>query len=561
MKQAFIAAVLATTFLTPVAAAEYQAESSIDAVTVFPRGAEVTRLARVELEDGDHTLTLDSLPGSIDPESIRVEGVSSGQIEIASVDSKTVHVTDEAATAEERKRVEDRIEALHDERAALDQLIADATYQRKLLQELASKPFSIQSPGDSPVPVSSTEFGNMFDMVSARLLALSKTVLEANVRKRGIDKDIGQLHNALSELAPKQRIKTVITVHLSSDAAGEGLLKLRYKIADAGWQPYYEARLDSASDADQPSLTLVRRAEVTQHTTETWDDVKLTLSTARPTGSTAAPELLPEIISLIEEQRKRDRDLNGLYSMQPKSEDDAAEVYDTAALPPPQRKEFAAKMLEAEAIMAGFQALYTIQGRVSIDNAGTAKKVRISSSDISAELAVQSVPKLDPHAYLTANFTLDGETPLLRGRVMLFRDGVYMGNGVLPMLAPGEDHMLGFGIDDLVKVKRVEVKNHTSETGLITTEKVQERSWAITVENLHDTAMPVIIYDQLPYSMHEDIEVELLPGSTRPGERDVDNKRGVLSWSYDAQPNKEIAITFGYRITRPEDANVRVGWN
>lgn len=554
MKKLFIAAALATTFLTPVSAAEYRAQSDIDAVTVYPRGAEITRLASLELEEGDHTLTLDNLPGTIDPHSIRVEGLSSAGLQIASVDSKTVHVSDDEATAGERRRIESQIEALRDRHAALDQLIADATYQKKLLQELATKPFSLQGNGDKPVSVSSDEFGNMFDLVSARLTALSKSVLDANIQKREVSKDISELQNTLSELAPKQRVKTVVTVHLTSAAAAEAQFNLRYKIAEAGWQPYYEARLDSTADSKSDNFTLVRRAEVAQHTSEKWDDVKLTLSTARPTGTTSAPEIHPEIISLVEERRKHETGL--LDMMSPRS---AKESYDesdvVAARPEP------AQLLEAEAVMAGFQALYAIQGRVDVDNAGTAKKVRISSDEMSVQLAVQAVPKFDTNAYLTANFTLDGEAPLLRGRVMLFRDGVYMGNGVLPTLSPGEDHRLGFGVDDLVKVERVEVKRETSETGLISTDTVDERSWAITVKNLHDQVMPVTIFDQLPYSTHEDIEVELLPGSTRPTERNVDKKRGVLAWTYEAAPNKDIAINFGYRITRPENVEFRVGWN
>ncbi len=80
-----------------------------------------------------------------------------------------------------------------------------------------------------------------------------------------------------------------------------------------------------------------------------------------------------------------------------------------------------------------------------------------------------AVPKLDPNAYLTAAFTLAGETPLLPGPVMLYRDGVFMGQGGLPMLSPGEETRLGFGADDLIKVKRIEVKRNRGEEGLITT--------------------------------------------------------------------------------------------
>ena len=121
------------------------------------------------------------------------------------------------------------------------------------------------------------------------------------------------------------------------------------------------------------------------------------------------------------------------------------------------------KQSQAEMEIAGFQALYAIPGRVSVDNTGTAKNVRIGTQEIEAQLSARAVPKLDPTAYLTAGFTLNGESPLLPGTAMLYRDGVFMGQGWLPLLSPGEETRLGFGADDLVKVKRQEVKRERGE--------------------------------------------------------------------------------------------------
>jgi len=557
MRSVFLAAVLATTFLTPVAAAELTANSQIDAVTVYPQGAEVTRVATADLERGDHTLVLDNLPADVDPQSIRVEGAATGGVEIASVDSKQVQVLDAEGVAGERKRIEREIEVLQDENAALDQLITDAAYQRKLLQELASKPFAVGGKNDAAPRVDSTELGNMFELVAGKLSVLSKRVLEANVRKREISKEFQELNKTLAGLAPKQRIKTVVTVHLASNVDAKGQFKVRYRIANAGWRPYYEARLESSFAKAEPAMTLVRRAEVMQRTTESWEGVKLTLSTARPTGATAAPVLHPELISLFEREEKRKRDASiGLYSM----EQSAAEA-DMPAKAAPALIDKLVTGREANVTIAGFQALYDIQGRVDIDNTGTGKKVRISSDKITTTLSAHVVPKLDLNAYLTARFTLDGETPLLPGQVNLFRDGVFMGRGALPMLAPGEEHVLGFGVDDRIKVKRVEVKRKTSETGIITTSEVEDRSWTMTIQNLHDRAMPVTVHDQMPYATHEDITVEMLPGSTKPSERNVDKKRGVLAWSYELEAAQEKVINFGYRITRPKGKPIVIGSN
>ena len=71
-----------------VSAAEIPAVSRVDAVTVFPQGAEVSRVAKVQLEKGPHTVILNDLPADAVPNSIRVEGLASGKLEIGSVDSR-----------------------------------------------------------------------------------------------------------------------------------------------------------------------------------------------------------------------------------------------------------------------------------------------------------------------------------------------------------------------------------------------------------------------------------------------------------------------------------------
>ncbi|MBN8910491.1 MAG: DUF4140 domain-containing protein, partial [Rhizobiales bacterium] len=74
--------VLAVALLSLVAAAgslraaEVDAVSRIDAVTVFPMGAEVMRVAKVQLEKGDHTILFRDLPAGAIEGSIRVEGTA-----------------------------------------------------------------------------------------------------------------------------------------------------------------------------------------------------------------------------------------------------------------------------------------------------------------------------------------------------------------------------------------------------------------------------------------------------------------------------------------------------
>ena len=335
-----------------------------------------------------------------------------------------------------------------------------------------------------------------------------------------IDQTIDDISNQIAMLAPHEQARMLVTVHLAAPAEVTGTFRLKYRIAGAGWQPIYDARLTSPEEGKASKIELVRRAAVMQSTTENWSDVALTLSTAQAGGRHGGArypaaadrwlrhrprrQLLRGAMPRSSKRRRRQSQAVGEVAWMPRKEKD-------------DRKELKkVEQLQAEVEIAGFQALYAIPGRVSIDNTGTAKNVRIDTSEIDAKLSARAVPKLDPNAYLTAAFTLNGETPLLPGTAMLYRDGVFMGQGYLPLLSPGEETKLGFGADDLIKVKRVEVKRQRGEEGLITTSNIDERAYDITVKNLHGFAIPVTVIDQMPYSAQEDITVETLPGMTPP---------------------------------------------
>jgi uncharacterized protein (TIGR02231 family) len=127
------------------------------------------------------------------------------------------------------------------------------------------------------------------------------------------------------------------------------------------------------------------------------------------------------------------------------------------------------------------------------------------------------------------------------------------------MLSPGEETKLGFGADDLIKVKRSEVDRKRGEEGLISTSNTDQRAYDITVKNLHDFKLPVTVVDQMPYSTQEDVTVETLPGMTPATVKDLDKKRGVLAWSFDLEPRAEKLVKHGFKITWPE--NMEVGMN
>ena len=58
----------------PLHAADLDTASQVDAVTVYPDGASVTRVITLDLPAGDNTLIAKDFPMGLDPSSLRVEG-------------------------------------------------------------------------------------------------------------------------------------------------------------------------------------------------------------------------------------------------------------------------------------------------------------------------------------------------------------------------------------------------------------------------------------------------------------------------------------------------------
>jgi uncharacterized protein (TIGR02231 family) len=558
MRLALSGVFLATTFLVPASAADFKASSQIDHVTVYPQGADVTRIADVVVPAGEHRIILADLPASLDPRSIRVEGEGTTALEIASVDTKSQYI-DQAARDAERKAVEKQIAQLNDERGALDQVISDSAQQREFLIGLADKQIVPQSSNETLKGIDVAQLGGLLDLVSTRLAALAKTTQDAQLRQRGIDEQVAELNAKLNALSPADAYRTETIINVAAKAEMKGALRISYRLLEAGWAPYYDARL-TTSETAPAKVELVRRAEVTQYTSENWDNVSLTLSTTRPTGTTAAPDLSEAEIMAQLEYDKQQR-ANSLAPAAPVAEsaamaDELGAAGGTLAKPKAEEAKKDAFQRQAVIELAGYQASFVIPGRVSVDNTGQAKKVRISGDEQQAKLVVESVPMLDPSAYLTASFTVKGEGPLLPGMANLYRDGVFVGQGGLPLLASGEEATLGFGVDDMVKVERKEVKKSLGEQGLLTSSNVEERAWDISVKNLHKGKMTVHVLDRMPFSSSENIEVEMLPGMTPPTEKDFKKRRGVMSWTFDAEAGSEKVVKTGYRITWPQDMKI-----
>lgn len=542
------ACVLILVGIAPLGAAELDVRSAIDAVTVYPDGATVMRLITVDLPQGDTTLIARDFPPGLDTASLRVEGEAAASVVIGAIDARAPR-PEKPPTAPE---LEKRWQALKDERAAIEDQIAAEAARKKFAERFAAEtPFGVGEK-ENARPVA--DWRAAFGAVAEEVRAANDAIRVLKLKQREIDEEIARIDRAL-QANPARKME--VRIDLAAGAGSRATFRVSYTVRGARWAPLYDARLDTGTRERKPALELVRRAEIVQQTGEDWSEVALSVSTVRTAKGGSAPELRPLIVRYPDPPSQvsaRPRILDRFDPMSAAPAPTASYAEDRAAGALHQERALApAPEREATIETGGYQAVFRIPGRISVAASEGAKSFRIATGAIAPDLLVRTTPALDETAYLEAAFKQTEEAPLLPGRVALYRDGIFVGRGMMALTPKDEIARLGFGADDKVKVVRAVTRKIEGSAGIISSARTDEREYKITVRSGHDRPIKVVVEDQVPTTEVADIQVELLAVTTPPTERDARDRRGVLAWTFDAAPGEAKDIKLGWRMRWPAD--------
>jgi len=547
---------IAFTAAFPAVAGETDVVSRIDAVTIYPDAAIVTRLADVDTPAGDSVLTFRNLPLGLDPASLRVEGAAVAALTIGSVETRVapaeVQAPDDALTT--------KIADLRQQRAATQTTIEALQGKRAMIVRFSQSGPEKLSPDSKPLDVA--DWSAAWDAVGTALAKVSAELAPALDKARVLDEQIAALEAQKQKPRP-QAARRVVTVAVNAAAAAHVSLSLSYRVGGVGWTPLYDAALKT-EDASGPSMTLTRRAAIAQSTGEDWSDVALTVSTARVARAVDVVDLpgqridfwLPEI-----EQSTFERAPAAKKALAPTpagkavlAEVPPAPADNAAAAPPP--APIAVQETMAQLQTGAYTAAFKAAGRVTLASDGSQKSFVLGRVVVQPTLSVKTAPSVDPIAYIEAHFVDSEDAPILPGKVALTRDGAFVGEGRVGFVAPGDGVDLGFGGDDKVKVDRAPTNRKENEPTWYNQTKIETREFVTSVKNLHAFPVKVQLIDRMPTSENTAIVVELAPATTPPTDKQVGDKRGVMSWTLDLKPGEAKDVRFAYRMKWPADREI-----
>jgi uncharacterized protein (TIGR02231 family) len=523
----------------------------IDHVTVYRDSAIVTRAGTVELAAGDHRLIIRNLPDGLVPAGVRI-AAKAGSARLGGIEIQ--RITQDDLVNDSERSLNKQLRSLNDQRDAIQDEVAAADNQLKLLSAVSQTP---TGSGDNAARIDGAALSSLVGAVGTNEAAARTRVRTAKLRMRDLDEQIAVVTADLRKVATARKSTTELRATVRADAAGSVPIELEYQMADAGWQWQYEARLDTKAK----TLALIRQAELRQGTGEDWKNIELVVSTSRPTMNAATPRLASLFLELrspysydgggdsIDEVvvtgvRSRSR----RYVPQKRERSSAGVGAQAAApAPPPPPK------LEADVYATDFVADYKIPGRVSVVSDRQARIYPIGDDELAVELVARANLAAARSAFLEAKIKYKGDVPIDSGVVQLFRDDAYVGQAGLPLVLPNDEMRMPFGADDRVRILVRDEQQDSGDRGIVNKTQVDQHKRRFEVTSFHTVEIPIEIVDRVPVPRNEDIKVEILEGATPPTEKNLEGLQGVYLWRLAGTPRKTETIRHYYSVRFPRD--------
>jgi uncharacterized protein (TIGR02231 family) len=531
-------------------------ESRITAVTVYADRAVVTRTASLDVTaPGPIEMVFENLPSSIVDQSLQVAGRGTAQATILDVTAREAYLT---ATPDARvKSLQDELRGLQQQHRALTDRGAVLDQQRDFLASIKT---ASAAPPTKDTPRPSVEdwtkllgfFDEQLGKLNTEQQLLDAQSSDLDAKSAAIEKQIADLSGA------NGRSVKHITVRLTAANPGHLELALNYTVPEASWSPSYDARVLSTDRAVQLGYFGV----VHQRTGEDWNNVDLTLSTARPSLGGAPPQLFPWTVDVVDVEAKKEamEELERGANARQRAELGAAlnmqrftdNVGGMSNAPAPEKvydADFAQATLDAQATSASFKI--PVASTVPSDN--SPQKVPITSVRLADAPEYLAIPKQLAAAFLTAKVTNSSDFPLLAGAMNVFLDDTFVAASSLRTVMPGEKFDLALGVDDAITIKHKLNNRFAEDTGLISKGKRVTYDYTLTVQNNKKTFERVVLLDQVPVSRNEKIVVTMLAPDAADVKPDAD---GTLKWTLDLKPGEKRELPLKFSIERPAEVAV-----
>lgn len=537
---------------TPANPTTKTVETRISQVTVYTEQARVTRRGIVMLTGEEKELMIAGVPFTMQPESIRVGGVGTVAVRLLSVRIESTYAT--KPVEEKVAHLTQQIEELKAQKRTILDRIQALQLQRNFVKSLGEKSSACFSRSLAQQQITLTETGELLNFIGRQYAKLSVAIAREEKQQQELDKQLEALNKQLQDVqTPNFKNSWKILIAIAPAGSGSFELEVSYAVNFASWQPLY----DLHASGNKEELNLTYLAEVKQNTGEDWQDVALTLSTAKPGLGTLPPQLEPWYIDAnlprFPSPVMRQVEVSG----QKKAEESDEEIFNsfTAAasnLPAPT----IVAEISASVASEGGVVTFEVGGNNNIPSDNNPHKITIFSENYQGRLEYIAIPRLVSFAYLQTIVTNPAVgVTLLPGKVNIFRDNIFVGIAEIENVAPGQEFKINLGIDEGLKIERKLVERNVYKK-MISGERRLSCAYRIEVTNLREREVTLKLIEQIPVSRNEQIKVRL----TQINPKIITGEMGVLEWILSLPPQGKQEVYYQFFVEHPPTLEV-VGLN
>ncbi|MBC8869992.1 MAG: mucoidy inhibitor MuiA family protein [Planctomycetes bacterium] len=550
----------------------------VTTVTLYRGQALVTREIPLKAGQGAIEIVVGDLPERVVSDSLFAEG-SPG------IDVRAVRFRSQAVGEEPREEVR-----------KLDEAIKEANEKAELLrktQELLGKQTTYLDQLEGFVaPTAKTELSKgvldaeALEKITTFSFQKREEILTKQVENeketKALEEQLSLLQRKRAELtdgSSHNAREAVVFVEKEADAPES--ISLSYLVESCGWSPSYTFR----AGADRAEVAVECNALIHQMTGEDWGGVELTLSTASPAISAAAPGLAPFPVSLkstgeqqgeqqaqqakqadlaVQAKSIRTRQQSAIMGFQNTLDltsniganwdvNAAANDFQSLELVNP-RAALQALKLDSEGPDDGPSLSYRLAAPVSLASRSDQQMVRILQTNLASTFHHIATPVLTSYVYREAKLTNTSEEDMLGGPITVYLNGSFVGRGEIPTVARGQTFVVGFGADPQLRARRELADRTDSVQGGNRELSFQYR---LVVENYKDQPVNVSVFDRLPHTERAaDVRINLdeLEDALSDDKLYLRRERpkGIVRWDIEVAANamgeNARLIEYGYTV-------------
>lgn len=496
---------------------EVKSEPKPYQVTVFLTGAELRYNSKVNLQKGKNLVKFTNLSAKLDPGSIIVDLEKKSAV-ILSVFSGNNFLQPVADNAKIRP-IRDSIELLKDELAMLRGKKDALSQEKNLLAKNDAILGKDKGQPASEMEKSADFFRKRVIDINADLYKLEKLEQKHAQRLDLLNKQFNELNLQINP--PSSEVSVLVL-------AGEGGscgFDLKYRVADAGWTPKYDIRVEGITKP----VEMLYKANIFNNTGVDWVNVKLKLSTADPRMGAQYPKL--DNWSFLGDNRTANENANYQYQqsqiVQLKKDNSKVDF----------------KIVEVDELNAEFD----IALPYTIPSDSKPYLVDVNNKMLEAKYEYVSVPKMDKDAFLIAKVVGWTDLNLVSGNASIYFNGTYIGQSKISVQEISDTLELSLGRDSKIAMSRVK-KSERNDRQIIGNFMKETFKYEITVKNNRETPLILTISDQVPMDNDSRIDISILESSGGVYEKAT----GLMTWKLVLNPGEVKTINFNFSVKYPK---------